>query len=107
MRRTTSNLPVLKKQPTFNFTYYVFTKQVTPQLQVINLTYNYEDSERLVFHLLNEYVQAYDTDSREPKKCLSCKWCPLRNACPRYAEDSLSSFSTPEPASNEQEEWRF
>ena len=77
MRRETSHLPQLKKSDDFDFTYYVFTKQVTPQLQVINLNYKYEDSERLVFHLLHEYVKAYDEDNREPKKCLSCKWCHL------------------------------
>ena len=87
MRRTVSHLPSLKNKDTFKFTYYVFTKQVTPQLQVIELEYNYEDSERLIFHLLNEYIHAYDEDNREPKKCLACKRCPLRTTCPRYAED--------------------
>lgn len=110
MWRATSNLPQLKKSSTFDFTYFVFTKQVTPQLQVINLTYSYEDSERLIFHLLHEYVKAYDNDEREPKKCLSCKRCPLRTSCPRYAEDWMASFSTPEPAWESQsnsEERRF
>ena len=115
MRRVTSNLPQLKKSDTFNFTYYVFTKQVTPQLQVINLNYTYEDAERLVFHLLSEYVKAYDNDEREPKKCLWCKWCPLRTQCPRYGEDWLSSFATADEkpwaynnsSSSEEWEWRF
>jgi hypothetical protein len=34
----------------------------------------------------------------------------LRNQCPRYAEDWMASFSTPEPAwdiNNNSEEWRF
>ena len=108
MRRTISHLPSLKNKDTFKFTYYVFTKQVTPQLQVIELEYNYEDSERLIFHLLNEYVKSYDEDNREPKKCLACKRCPLRTTCPRYAEDWMASFSTPDPAwedNNNSEEW--
>jgi hypothetical protein len=70
MWRQTSNLPQLKNSPNFTFTYFVFTKQVTPQLQIIPLTYSYEDSERLIFHLLHEYVKAYDNDDRQPKKCL-------------------------------------
>ena len=111
MRRETSHLPQLKKRDDFDFTYYVFTKQVTPQLQVINLNYKYEDSERLVFHLLHEYVKAYDEDNREPKKCLSCKWCPLRTQCPIYWSDWMASFSTPNPTqnvdSNSSEERRF
>ena len=112
MRRTVSHLPSLKNKDTFKFTYYVFTKQVTPQLQVIELEYNYEDSERLIFHLLNEYTHAYDEDNREPKKCLACKRCPLRTTCPRYAEDWMASFSTPNPAwednnNSEEWEWRF
>lgn len=111
MWKVTCNLPQLKKREDFDFTYYVFTKQVTPQLQVINLNYKYEDSERLIFHLLTEYVKSYDNDEREPKKCLGCKWCALRNQCPRYAEDWLSSFATPNPTSNDNnnlsEEWRF
>ena len=110
MRKVTSNLPNLKKSDSFDFTYFVFTKQVTPQLQVINLNYKYEDSERLIFHLLTEYVKSYDNDEREPKKCLGCKRCPLRTSCPRYAEDWMASFSTPEPAwniNNDSEEWRF
>lgn len=110
MWRQTSNLPQLKKRNDFDFTYFVFTKQVTPQLQVINLNYKYEDSERLIFHLLTEYVKSYDNDEREPKKCLGCKRCPLRQQCPRYAEDGLSSFTSPEPAWNandNSEERRF
>ena len=103
MRKVTSNLPQLKKSSTFNFTYYVFTKQVTPQLQVIPLTYSYEDSERLIYHLLTEYKKAYDTDQREPKKCLWCKRCPLRQQCPLYGEDWLSSFSTPNPTIKDNE----
>ena len=110
MWRVTSNLPQLKKSDNFDFTYYVFTKQVTPQLQVINLNYKYEDSERLIFHLLTEYKTSYDNDEREPKKCLGCKWCPLRQQCPRYAEDWMASFTTQpwidnNPSSSE--EWRF
>ena len=96
MRRETSHLPQLKNKDTFDFTYYVFTKQVTPQLQVINLNYSYEDSERLIFHLLNEYVKAQDNDNRQPKKCLWCKRCPLRSQCPMYAEDWMASFTTPD-----------
>lgn len=110
MWKVTSNLPNLKKSDSFDFTYFVFTKQVTPQLQVINLNYKYEDSERLIFHLLNEYIKSCDNDEREPKKCLGCKRCPLRTSCPRYAEDGLSSFTSPEPAwdvNDNSEEWRF
>lgn len=112
MWRVTSNLPQLKRSDNFSFTYYIFTKQVKPQLQVVNLNYRYEDSERLVYHMLSEYVKFYDNDVREPKKCLACKWCPLRNQCPRFAEDGLSSFTTPEPAQeweeySEEWEWRF
>ena len=111
MWRQTSNLPQLKKRDDFDFTYYVFTKQVTPQLQVINLNYKYEDSERLVFHLLTEYKSAYDNDQREPKKCLGCKWCPLRNQCPLYWDDWLASFNTKQTQesinSNSSEERRF
>ncbi len=70
MRKVTSNLPQFRKRDDFDFTYFVFTKQVTPQLQVINLNYKYEDSERLIFHLLSEYIKACDNDQREPKKCL-------------------------------------
>lgn len=105
MWRQTSNLPSLKKTDTFTFTYYVFTKQVTPQLQVIPLSYSYEDSERLIFHLLHEYVKAYDEDNREPKKCLACKWCPLRTQCPLYGEDWMASFTSDE--TSQDEEWRF
>ena len=94
MRKVTSNLPQFRKRDDFDFTYFVFTKQVTPQLQVINLNYKYEDSERLIFHLLSEYIKACDNDQREPKKCLWCKRCPLRNQCPRYAEDWMASFAT-------------
>lgn len=93
MWRETSHLPSLKNKDTFDFTYYVFTKQVTPQLQIIPLTYSYEDSERLIFHLLHEYAKAYDEDAREPKKCLWCKRCPLRQQCPLYAEDWMASFT--------------
>ena len=110
MRKVTSNLPNLKKSDSFDFTYFVFTKQVTPQLQVINLNYKYEDSERLIFHLLNEYIKSCDNDEREPKKCLGCKRCPLRTNCPRYAEDGLSSFTSPDPAwdiNDNSEERRF
>lgn len=108
MRRVTSNLPQLKRNDSFSFTYYVFTKQVTPQLQVINLNYKYEDSERLIFHLLTEYKTSYDNDEREPKKCLGCKWCPLRTQCPRYADDWLTSFTanhTSEDSKDIPEEW--
>ena len=115
MRRVTSNLPQLKKKDDFDFTYYIFTKQSRPQLQVVNLNYKYEDSERLVYHMLSEYVKFYDNDEREPKKCLACKWCPLRNQCPRYAQDWMTSFTAtadPETAndndsSSEEWEWRF
>ena len=107
MRRETSHLPQLKKSDDFDFTYYVFTKQVTPQLQVINLNYKYEDSERLVFHLLHEYVKAYDEDNREPKKCLSCKWCPLRQQCPRYWSDWLTDFVITDTKSEDYVETRF
>ena len=117
MRKVTSNLPQLKKSDSFDFTYFVFTKQVTPQLQVINLNYKYEDSERLIFHLLTEYVKSCDNDEREPKKCLGCKWCPLRQQCPRYAEDWMASFTTEssnanpwlnnDSQSSEEWEWRF
>lgn len=105
MWRETSHLPSLKNKDTFDFTYYVFTKQVTPQLQIIPLTYSYEDSERLIFHLLHEYAKAYDEDAREPKKCLWCKRCPLRQQCPLYAEDWMASFTTPD--TSEDTEWRF
>lgn len=107
MRRATSNLPQLKRSTTFDFTYFVFTKQVTPQLQVINLSYNYEDSERLIFHLLNEYIKSYDNDEREPKKCLACKWCPLRTSCPRYWDDWMASFVTTDTKSENYIETRF
>lgn len=94
MRKQVSNLPQLKKRNDFDFTYYIFTKQVHPQLQVVNLNYKYEDSERFVFHILNEYIKAYDNDNRDPKKCLWCKRCALRQQCPRYWEDWMSSFWT-------------
>lgn len=107
MRRITSNLPQLKRNDNFSFAYYVFTKQVTPQLQVINLNYKYEDSERLIFHLLSELVKSYDNDQREPKKCLACKWCPLRTQCPRYAEDWMAWFTTSDTESEDYVETRF
>ena len=78
---------------------------MTPQLQVIPLSYSYEDSERLIFHLLHEYVKAYDEDNREPKKCLACKRCPLRTQCPLYGEDWMASFTSDE--TSQDEEWRF
>ena len=110
MRRQTSNLPQLKNSPNFTFTYFVFTKQVTPQLQIIPLTYSYEDSERLIFHLLHEYVKAYDNDNRQPKKCLWCKWCPLRTQCPLYWEDWMASTTNTDTTlddENDNTEWRF
>lgn len=111
MWRETSHLPQLKKSDKFDFTYFVWTKQKTPQLQIIELNYTYEDSERLVFHLLNEYIKAYDNDEYNPKKCLACRRCALRTQCPLYWEDGLSSFATPDPTSNDNnnnsEERRF
>lgn len=113
MRRQVSNLPSLTKSDTFKFTYFVWTKQKTPQLQIIPLEYKYEDSERLVYHLLSEYVKAYDNDEFNPKKCLACKWCALRHQCPLYGEDWMSSFASPNPTpesnnnNSEKWEWRF
>jgi len=112
MRRITSNLPQLKKRDDFDFTYFVWTKQKTPQLQIIELNYKYEDSERLIYHLLTEYIKAYDNDEFNPKKCLACKRCPLREQCPLYWEDWMTSFNaTPwidnNSSSSEEWEWRF
>lgn len=110
MWRQVSNLPQLKKRDDFDFTYFVWTKQKTPQLQIIELNYKYDDSERLIYHLLSEYIKAYDNDEWNPKKCLWCKRCPLRQQCPRYAEDWMAWFTSPDPAwdiNNNSEEWRF
>lgn len=76
------------------FTYYIFTKQATPQLQILEMKWTYDNSERLIFHILSEYVKAYDTDNREPKKSLQCRWCPLRKVCPLYWEDWMASATT-------------
>lgn len=107
MRRITSNLPQLKKRDDFDFTYFVWTKQKTPQLQIIELNYKYDDSERLVYHLLSEYVKSYDSDEWNPKKCLACRRCALRNKCPLYWEDWMSSFATTDNKSEEYVETRF
>lgn len=106
MRKQTSHLPQLNK-PTFDFTYIVFVKTKTPWLQVIPVTYNYEDSERLVFHLLTEYIKAYDNDERNPSKCLDCRRCKLREQCPIYWTDWLTSFTTTDTKSEDYVETRF
>ncbi len=107
MRRVTSNLPQLKKRDDFDFTYFVWTKQKTPQLQIIELNYKYDDSERLIYHLLSEYVKAYDNDEWNPKKCLWCRRCALRNQCPIYWSDWLTSFTSTDTKSEDYVETRF
>ena len=108
MRREVSHLPQLVKSDTFEFTYFVWTKQKTPQLQIIPLTYKYEDSERLVYHLLSEYIKAYDNDQFDTKKCLACKRCALRTQCPLYWSDWMTSFtSDTNQTQDTQEERRF
>ena len=106
MRKQTSHLPQLNK-PTFDFTYIVFVKTKTPWLQIIPLTYSYDDSERLIFHLLSEYIKAYDNDERTPSKCLDCRRCKLREQCPIYWADGLSSFTTTDTESEDYVETRF
>lgn len=109
MRKQTSHLQQLNK-PTFDFTYVVFVKTKTPWLQIIPLTYSYEDSERLVFHLLTEYIKAYDNDEWNPSKCLDCRRCKLREQCPIYWADWMASFTanhTPEDSKDIPEERRF
>ena len=68
----------------FQFTYYVFTKQVTPQLQVIPLTGTYQDSERLLNSLLTELARCIVNDDWPAKKNLACKRCDHRTECPLY-----------------------
>lgn len=72
----------------FQFTYYVFTKQVTPQLQVIPLTGTYEDSERLLNSLLTELARCIVDNDWPAKKNLACKRCDYRTECPLYAQAS-------------------
>lgn len=91
MRREISKHPKLTQSDTFTFTYFVFTKQVTPQLQIIPLTYKYEDSERIIYHLLNEYTNCYNTDTRPAKKCLWCRRCPLADKCPLNSQGTQGS----------------
>lgn len=83
MRKQLSGIPA--DSTTFHFTYYVFTKQVTPQLQVINLSGSYEDSERLLQSLLNEYAQCIIDNDRPAKKNLACRRCKSKPQCPLYA----------------------
>lgn len=72
----------------FQFTYYVFTKQATPQLQVIPLTGTYEDSERLLNSLLTELARCIVDNDWPAKKNLACKRCDYRTECPLYAQNS-------------------
>lgn len=76
----------------FQFTYYVFTKQVTPQLQVIPLTGTYEDSERLLNSLLTELARCIVDHDWPAKKNLACKRCDYRTECPLYAQAEDDRF---------------
>lgn len=76
----------------FQFTYYVFTKQVTPQLQVIPLTGTYEDSERLLNSLLTELARCIVDHDWPAKKNLACKRCDYRTECPLYAQAEDERF---------------
>lgn len=100
MLKQISNHPSIKNKEDFRFTYYIFTKQKTPQLQVINFDWKYDNSERLVYHILSEYVKAHSSWNREPKKWLQCRRCPLRKVCPNYCEDWMASTTSTNSSSS-------
>lgn len=69
-------------EDTFSFTYFIFTKQVTPQLQILQPTARYSEVQWLVEYLIIKYMDSVINNKREPRKCLDCKRCDCRTTCP-------------------------
>lgn len=76
--------PKLMESDDYKFEYIVFTKQVTPQMQVLTYEWKYTESESLMLHLLNVYRQSL-LSAPKPKKNLWCeKGCSLKATCPLW-----------------------
>lgn len=77
-----------KWQSDFEFVYFIFTKQKTAQLQIMRLKWDYEDSENLLKYILSRLSDSIYNNSRDPKRCLDCRRCPLKSTCPLWSDVS-------------------
>lgn len=77
------------KSDEFSFTYFIFTKQVTPQLQILQPSAKYSEVESLLEYLIIKYIEAYESDVRAPNKTRECRFCSLKDICPIWKREDV------------------
>lgn len=75
-----------------SFDYIIFTKHVTPRLQILKYEVNREEVNKTLKDLLTDYCEAYDTNMWNPKICTSCFFCPLKTTCPLKQLGTFDEF---------------
>jgi len=74
------------------FDYIIYTKHVTPRLQVLKYQCNRQEIEDLIKTILTDYTHALKTNMWNPKICTSCFFCPLKTTCPLKQLGTFDEF---------------
>lgn len=74
------------------FDYIIFTKHVTPRLQVLKYKCDWVEVNEFIKKLVTDYCFAYSNNMWNPKICPSCFYCPLKTTCPLKQLGTFDEF---------------
>ena len=74
------------------FDYIIFTKHVTPRLQILKYKCNRDEINALMKGLISDYCFALKNNQWNPKICTSCFFCPLKTTCPLKQIGTFDEF---------------